>query len=279
MSIRWCRWREGTIWDRKTLLHWPGGDGTEGGPPGADEPLASDRPDFVEASTTVGRGCWQLESGYTYVHDDEPGSNLNAHSWPELLLRVGVLADWLELRVGQNFGSDAVVESAARQTLDGADDLYVGVKLGLTPQDGWLPEFALVPQMLLPTGADDRSNHEALPGVNALYGWEINDLLGVGASTQANRVIDSDTGNDYVEFSQAVTINYTLGERLGAYTEWFAFMPHAADTALPEQYADGGFVFRATHNLQFDLRVGLGLNHAADDFFAGTGCVIRFGAR
>src|SRR5688500_11339184 len=53
----------------RTLLQWAHGVDDEGGPPGRDEPLASDRPDFTEASTTVGRGVCQLEMGYTYIHD------------------------------------------------------------------------------------------------------------------------------------------------------------------------------------------------------------------
>src|SRR5688572_5047194 len=47
---------------RKTLMQWSYGTSFEGGPPGPDEPLATDRPDFTEASVTVGRGVVQLET-------------------------------------------------------------------------------------------------------------------------------------------------------------------------------------------------------------------------
>src|SRR5687768_2148528 len=63
---------------RKTLLVWNSGAEQTGGPPGWDEPLASDRPDFTEASCTVGRGVCQLEMGYTYFHDSDAASSLNA---------------------------------------------------------------------------------------------------------------------------------------------------------------------------------------------------------
>ena len=82
-----------------TLFQWADCP-AEGGPAGWDEPLQSDRPDFTEASTTVGRGVRQLEMGYTYLRDDAAGSTTSAHSFPEFLFRVGVLTDWLELRVG-----------------------------------------------------------------------------------------------------------------------------------------------------------------------------------
>src|SRR5687768_10953213 len=57
-----------------TLFQWGYGDGGEGGPD-LSEPLVTDRPDFTEASSTVGLGVMQLESGYTYVYDsDDTGS-------------------------------------------------------------------------------------------------------------------------------------------------------------------------------------------------------------
>ena len=41
-----------------TLLSWRYGDGNTGGPD-LDAPLVTDRPDFTEASTTVGGKCTQ----------------------------------------------------------------------------------------------------------------------------------------------------------------------------------------------------------------------------
>lgn len=52
--------------------------------------------------------------------------------------------------------------------------------------------------------------------------------------------------------------------------------PHSADTALPEHYFNGGFTFPITNNLQFDVRAGLGLNEAADDYFLGAGGAVRY---
>ena len=46
--------------------------------------------------------------------------------------------------------------------------------------------------------------------------------------------------------------------------------------ALPEHYFDGGFIYLAHKNVQYDIRAGVGLNDPADDFFAGLGAVLRF---
>lgn len=256
---------------RGTLLQWSYGTSFSGGP-NLDEPLVTDRPDFTESSSTVGRGVLQLEMGYTYGSDNDGTDQTITHSYPEPLFRYGVFAEWLELRVGWNYANEFVggVEGS------GAEDLYLGFKIGLTPQEGILPEMALIPQMTVPTGAGLFSADEALPGLNWTYGWEINDLISAGGSTQFNRTMDEMTDGAYTQWAQSWVLGCTLTDRVGAYAEWFAFFPHSADTAKPKHSFNGGFTFLINNDMQWDLFAGVGLNEAADDYFVGTGLSIRF---
>jgi hypothetical protein len=247
--------------------------------PPKEEPLASDRPDFTEASSTVGKGRIQLEAGYTFGRDRSEGATTTTHSYPEALLRVGMFAEWFELRVGQNFGNSRQgTADGVFSTAGGAEDLYLGGKFFLAEQFGILPEVSLVVQAQVPTGIDDFTATRVLPGVNLLYGWDvIPDRLTVAGSSQANRAIDADA-HGYVEMAQSLTVGYGLTEKLGAYTEWFAFFPAGATspgvTAL--HYFNGGFTYRVTPNFQLDIRAGLGLSRNADDFFTGTGFAVRY---
>jgi hypothetical protein len=68
----------------------------------------------------------------------------------------------------------------------------------------------------------------------------------------------------------------SLTERLGSYAEGFALVPDGADTNRPQQYFNGGFTYLLTHDIQLDVRAGVGLNEAADDFFVGSGLSVRF---
>lgn len=258
--------------------------------------ITTDRPDYTEASTTVGKGRVQLETGYTFTTDRQAGSRLSAHSYPEALLRIGVLAEWFELRLGQNFASERLtLPDGNIETVRGAEDLNVGTKLALTEQRHYLPEMALVLQATAPTGLRDFSAQSWLPGCNWLYGWEIvEDALAVGGSTQMNRgrgvqllpvvnnaglITDTVEGTHYfLELAQSITVNYTLTAKLGAYTEWFAFFPHSSlDPSVgTEHYLNGGFTYKFTPNIQFDIRAGVGLSRRSDDFFVGTGCSFRY---
>lgn len=148
-----------------TLLRWDNVPETEESP-NLNSPIVTDRPDFTEASSTVGLGVAQLEVGYTYTLDNDQSNSVQSHSYPEPLLRFGMLAEWLEFRVGWNYAGedDGFLETS------GAEDLYLGFKIGLTPQAGFLPEMALIPQTTVPTGHHAYTADEVLPGMNWIYG-------------------------------------------------------------------------------------------------------------
>lgn len=257
----------------QSIFAWPGSertylDGTQ------DVPLASDRPDFTEASITVGYRRVQVEMGYTYIQDNA-AVDRSAHSFPETLYRIGMFAEWFELRIAWNYGVNLNRDNVVSNIFDGGQDLYLGIKLNLTEQDGWLPEMALAPQMNVPTGHDDFSSDEVEPGVNWLYGWDVTEKLGIGGSTQVNRTLD-EADVFYTEWADSITANYFFTEKFGMYIEWFGLFPAGSAVELPQLYADGGFMLRPHKNLQLDFRAGVGLNDAADDFFAGAGSVFRF---
>ncbi len=257
-----------------TLFQWSYGTSFSGGP-NLDEPLVTDRPDFTEASSTVGKGVTQLEFGYTYIENNDSGERVRSHSYGEALLRYGILVDWLELRIGFAPFEEEITSGGIGNSTRGTQDLYTGFKIALTPQEGKLPEMALIPQMNIPTGSNAFSSNNVEPGLNWIYSWEINDFISTAGSTQGNRRID-DTGKSYLEMAQSWTVAYSLTDEIGAYTEWFALIPSGADIARTEHYFNGGFTYLINNNMQFDIRAGVGLNAAADDYFLGMGLSIRF---
>jgi len=257
-----------------TLLQWSYGSSFSGGPD-LDEPLVTDRPDFTEASSTVGLGVAQIEFGYTYTYDNDGGGSTRTQSFGEPLLRVGIFAEWLEFRIAVFPLEERTRSVGVSNTVSGVADLYLGFKIALTPQEGFLPEMALIPQMNVPSGGGAFSSGSVEPGLNWIYAWELNDFISTAGSTQGNRRID-DSGNAYLEMAQSWTIAYSLTDKIGAYTEWFSIIPSGADTAQTESFANGGFTYLLSNDVQFDIRAGLGLNEAAADFFTGTGLSIRY---
>ncbi len=128
-------------------------------PSRAESRNGHDRPDVTESSSTVGSGVLQIEAGYTYLQDCTAGQLNQSHSFPEVLLRYGTPADWLELRFATNISH----QKAETTSFTGTEDLYFGAKLGLTLQEGLYPEMALVPQMTIPSGSGTLTAGKLLP--------------------------------------------------------------------------------------------------------------------
>ena len=84
-------------------MQWSYGTTFSGGPPGMDEPLESDRPDFTESPVTVGKGVVQLETGYDFFLNHAGNDLQTTHSFPDTLWRIGMFADWFEWRIEYNY--------------------------------------------------------------------------------------------------------------------------------------------------------------------------------
>jgi hypothetical protein len=258
-----------------TLFQWSSAPNAVGGP-NLDEPLVTDRPDFTEATSTVGLGVSQIEFGYTYTYDNSSDTGTRTQSFGEPLLRYGIFADWLEFRLALFPTEQQTTIGTVSNSTSSMADMYLGFKIALTPQAGILPEMALIPQMTVLTGGQAFSANQTLPGVNWVYSWALSDTLATAGSTQINRSVDDGTGSTYNEIAQSWTVAASLSDQLGAYTEWFALIPSGADTNLTQHYANGGFTYLISNDVQFDIRAGVGLNAAADDYFIGSGLSIRF---
>lgn len=244
------------------------------------EPLATDRPDFTEASSTVGVGRVQLEAGYAFGYDDTAGTISRGHNFPEALWRIGMTDD-IEFRIAWSYLVERIDDGPAD---DGALDLYLGTKLFLVEQDSWVPESAIILQMTVPTGADAFSVDEVLYGFNLLYSWELPSGWSLAGSSGVNTgseellvtgQIPALNRDGHVVVHQSVALGIPLTERFGSFIEYFGLYSVGRDSNFPENYIDGGFTYLVTNDFQLDWRIGLGLNDQAEDFFTGAGFSLR----
>ncbi|MFP6753014.1 MAG: transporter [Pirellulaceae bacterium] len=261
---------------QRTLMQWSHGNGFGGGAADRDSPLIGDRPDFVESAVTVGLGVLQMEIGYTFIYDNDGSQSVRSHGYPEALFRYGIWKEWFELRLMFSFLEEETVSGGTSSWLRGSEDIYLGAKIAIAPQEGLLPQTGILINMVVPSGSANVSDGEVLPGVSLVYSWELENGWELAGQTQGNRALDSTTGNAYTEFSQAVTMAISLNDRIGYYAEWFCLIPSGAETMQPEHYLDSGFTFLVHNDLQLDFRGGIGLGDAAADYFFGTGLIRRF---
>ena len=248
-----------------------------------EEPMVTDRPDFTESPSVVPWGHAQLEMGYTFTYDREDGVRTKDHTFPEALLRVGLVQDW-ELRIGWAGWSRAetvfherndagrTVARSIEQT--GGSDTYLGFKYHISGLPEFMPDLALIPAITVPTGAEDKTSGDVDPEIKLAWSYDLSERFSLSGNLNGAVPTDEDSRR-FFQTAASISLGVSLTDWLGAYVEYYGFYPNTrgADCA---HVANGGFTIPIGDNLQFDIRVGAGLNEEADDFFAGTGLAIRF---
>jgi Putative MetA-pathway of phenol degradation len=231
-------------------------------------PIDTDRPDFTDGVHTVPRGHIQFETGYTYQQARGVAA-AHSHSLPEALVRFG-LTPRVELRVGENF---LVLRPAGPDTplVHGFDDTYLATKISATEQHGAIPATSFELKVNLPTGSDAISAHRTLPGGALLLGWETQGPWSAGIEAFGTR-----TADDHVQAIGSLSVQYQAASRVQLYGEGFTVQPvNGGSGARAEHYANSGVLVLLSNSVQVDARIGVGLNHAADSFFAGFGFAVR----
>ena len=246
------------------------------------EPLVTDRPDFTESTDAVPWGHAQLEIGYTFTYDREGDERTREHSFPETLLRIGLIED-IELRLGWSgvtmHETLAEVESRRGRRFGvterdtGNDDLSVGFKFKLLEQDGLVPHFGVITAVSLPTGNATSSSGDVDPEVVLMWAYDVTDSFSV-AGNFLLAVPTSEQGR-FFQGGASLAGAVALTDKLGAYVEYFGLYPSDREQDA-EHTLNGGFTYLITDNLQLDVLAGFGLNEQAPDFFAGVGISIRF---
>lgn len=244
--------------------------------------MQTDRPDFTEGTLAVPRGRLQLEGGYTFTYDREGRTRTVDHAFPEFLLRLGLVDD-LELRVGWagwSLTEQLVFErnEAGRRVWrtehdDAGTDMTVGFKWHLLDQDGPVPDFGVIGQLTLPTGAAGKSSGDVDPEVKLVWAYDLTESLSIAGNV--NLAAPTAEAGRFFQASGSVSLGYAVCDWLGAYVEYFGFYP--ADRGTDAAHTlNGGFTFPIGDQLQFDIRAGFGLNEEAADILAGAGFAVRF---
>lgn len=145
-----------------------------------EDVIATDRPDVVESSLTVGKGRFQIEAGFGIATNKRtPGTKETAQSVPTLL-RYGATEN-LEIRLETDNYQKVKSETAGGTTsVDGMTDIALGVKWHSHDPQGMMPSVAWLVHVDLPTGAAAFKGRGARPSLRAVLEWEFENEISVG---------------------------------------------------------------------------------------------------
>lgn len=244
----------------------------------AEDPIATDRPDFVESSSVVGRGRLQIESGLSFERDAQPGSKTRTRSTP-MLWRMGV-SDAFELRVE----SDGFLRSRTLDTATGITDKVRGfgdASLGLKwhMQDGdektGSPSIAWLAHVDVDSGSQAFRGHGARPSLRMVAEWELPQDFSFGV--MPGLVLDRrDDGGRFT----AGILAATLGKEWSP--KWKSFVEVAGQQLTSRRNGgsvvtfDAGASYLVTPSVQLDVSLARGLTRQSPDLSWGAGLSVRF---
>jgi hypothetical protein len=249
--------------------------GEERTSPFADH-IETDRDAFTPVTTTAGLNRLIMESSYSFL--DNRGAP-DTHSFPELLLRYGVLKG-VELRLGWNYevgGGGNVV--SGNESTEGVDTSHLtreqkvlyGVKVQVTEQEDWIPASIAILQGFTPTGGDATATQLQ---ADYTFGWRFPNRWRWDSSIRF--ATDSDSGNRFEVWAPSTVLRIPIGERFQVHAEYFGEFSQNRQDNFVRHFFSPGTHYLITPNLELGLRVGWGLNEQSARFFSNVGFGVRF---
>lgn len=250
---------------------------------GQDQTITSERPQETKSSETVGKNRLQVESGFTYTHDNF----LDIFTWRTFtfptLIRFGILEP-LELRVGGDMyhirkTTDHVPSGRNDFVETGFADLVFGAKARFLKNEGWRPSLGALFEVRTPTGQAPFRADGWDSSFTLLADWKLPGRFSVGTNLGllAPKRYEVD-GRLLFTCAYGVGVGYTPSfweERLRLFLESAGFV--AFDDDFPDLHKiNTGFRFALRPNLQLDSFVRFGLSTFTPEWATGLGVSWKF---
>jgi hypothetical protein len=241
------------------------------GDPFLEEPLVTDRPDFTESSSTVGRGVLQLEGGVTFA---EFAGGAEVTTLGEVLARWGI-APKLELRFVLPIYA---WERDSGDDRSGFTDTAVGLKYELAQGRGsgliGGMEVALIASTTVPTGGVAFGSSSWQPVGLLALGWELGETLGLGVNLGVARPVGD--GERFTSSWVSAALGVGLTDAASVFFELYGF--NREDERGPNTLTfQTGVVYLLSSDLQLDVRAARRLTGQGFDLLMGAGMSWRLG--
>ncbi|WP_020654912.1 transporter [Massilia niastensis] len=238
------------------------------------EPIATDRPDFVESSEVVGKGRWQLETSLAYERDRNPDGRERTVATPSLL-RLGI-GDTVELRI-QTDGRTvmhATPPGGPRSTTTGYADTALGLKWHALDPAGGRPSLGLLLHADLDSGSRGLRGQGVRPSLRVAAEWELAAGMSLGVMPGVG-VERDDAGRRYRFGILGVVVGKQFGERLRGFAELALPQLARGRHGGTRASVDVGAAWLLSDDCQLDAMLSRGLNRRTPDLAFTVGLSFR----
>jgi hypothetical protein len=237
------------------------------------EPLSADRPGLGDSSDVVGRGVWQVESGFSLEADRDGGGSATARelTTPLLLMRVGV-SERIDLRLGvEGLVADSSGLSGS-EWQSGRSDVELGMRWLVADQEQLGVDLTMMPLLSLPAGSEGSTSHGYDPTLKLAWNRNLPQRFSLSGNVHVASL--TGPGGRFVQHAVSLSAGRELSARWASYAELFTASALERDGGRA-WIGDAGVTHALGSNVQIDVSAGLGLNDAAPDWFISAGLVFR----
>lgn len=226
------------------------------------DPIQTDRPDQTETPYLVPKNKFQIETGLSFQRE-----NLNTnktYTFPSTLWKYGINKN-MELRVITEITNEI---DSANKTF-GLNSVYLGTKIRISEENGWLPKTAIIGHICIPNVATSnlKTKYYA-PEFRFTMQHTLSDKL----TLSYNIGSEWNTENLVPTLIYTFATGYVLSEKIASYIEIFGFAPNNEKS---NHNLDGGFTYLINDNFMLDLSSGIGISINAPKYYLALGFSFR----
>jgi len=228
-----------------------------------DDAIFTDRPGQTDAVYTMGKGYFQVESGFFYGRDEIAGIDSTASTTPNLMIKYGVI-DRIEVKLFFDVLNTKIKMAGSENKNSGLSPIRLATKVFLIEGEGWIPAASLTGILSLPNTGKKAFQHDDLnPSIR----------LQMENSISENVSLNYSIGGDWFDNSisqgvYTIVLGNSFSDKLGGWAELYGTFGNKPGETIA---TDFGLAYLLTDYLQLDSSFGIGLNDVATDFFFNLG--------
>lgn len=225
------------------------------------EPIQTDRPDQTETPAIVPTGMFQVETGLTFQKNNV---NSKIYSFPSTLWKYGVNKN-IELRLITEF----VFEKNQNKKSTGFLPIYVGFKVKLMDEKGYIPKTSFIAHIGLPKVASKKYRIDYLAPE---FRFTMQHNLSKKLTLAYNLGAEWDGFSAESTLIYTLTTGYSLSKKVGSYLELYGFSPQNDKS---NHNFDGGFTYLINDDFMLDLSSSIGITNNAPKYYFALGISFR----
>lgn len=239
--------------------------------------IQTDRPDFVESSSTVGKGRFQIETSVSYERDKNNDERTRTYSTPTLL-RLGFADDWEFRFETDGFLNQKVDDrNSTDSTRDrGLSDYALGLKWHQNDGDekANTASTAWLFHLDMPGGTDSFISTKVRPSVRYVAEWEFGDY---SVGIMPGVIYDvNDAGDRFWGGILGAVLGKSFGPRARGFVEFGGQQLMRKQDGGSQITFDTGFVYLLTNLVQLDMIYTHALNRYTPDNNLSFGLSVKF---